>query len=86
VREIEVIADPARLAGRGPDVRRPRHGDPAVGGSGCRGPRDAGLRQYLVVMDQEARTPEEIGEVALADGLRVKDVASVQVGTQDGYA
>jgi multidrug efflux pump subunit AcrB len=83
VREIEVVADPARLAGRGltfddlATAIRQAVAPAAVG----RVSQD--YRQYLVVMDQEARTPEEIGDVALADGLRVRDVASVQVGTQD---
>jgi CzcA family heavy metal efflux pump len=83
VREIEVVADPARLAGRGltfddlATAIRQSVTPAAVG----RVTQD--YRQYLVVMDQEARTAEEIGDVALADGLRVRDVASVQVGTQD---
>jgi len=83
VREIEVIADPDRLAGHGlsfDDVAtaiRQSVTPAAVG----RVSRD--YRQYLVVLDQEARTADEIGAVALANGLRVRDVATVQVGTED---
>src|SRR6266446_3753655 len=40
-------------------------------------------RQYLIVTDQEAHAPEDIGAVVLANGLRVRDVATVQVGTED---
>src|SRR5437667_287230 len=40
-------------------------------------------RQYLIVTDQEAHGPEDIGNVVIANGLRVRDVASVRVGTED---
>jgi multidrug efflux pump subunit AcrB len=40
-------------------------------------------RQYLIVTDQEAHAPEDIGAVVLGNGLRVRDVATVQVGTED---
>src|SRR5438093_4797612 len=36
-----------------------------------------------IVTDQEAHDPEDIGAVVLAHGLRVRDVARVQVGTED---
>src|SRR5437879_12005595 len=40
-------------------------------------------RQDPSVTDQEAHRPEDIGAVVLGNGLRVRDVASVQVGTED---
>ncbi|PYP75146.1 MAG: hypothetical protein DMD25_13610, partial [Gemmatimonadetes bacterium] len=83
VREIEVVADPPRLAALGltyadlADAIRRAVTVQAVG----RVAQD--YRQYLIVTDQEAHGPEDIGGVVIAHGLRVRDVASVQVGTED---
>jgi len=83
VREIEVVADPARLAAQGmtytelADAIRQAVTVQAVG----RVAQD--YRQYLIVTDQEAHTPADIEGVVLANGLRVRDVASVRVGTED---
>src|SRR5207248_9530203 len=83
VREIEVVADPARLAAQGmtyqdlADAIRQAVTVQAVG----RVAQD--YRQYLIVTDQEAHGPDDIGGVVIAHGLRVRDVASVQVGTED---
>jgi len=83
VREIEVIADPPRLAALGltyadlADAIRRAVTVQAVG----RVAQD--YRQYLIVTDQEAHGPEDIGNVVIANGLRVRDVASVRVGTED---
>ena len=83
VHEIEVVADPARLAALGmtyddlaTDIRRSITVQ-AIG----RVSRD--YKQYLVVTDQEARTPEDVGAVVLPNGLRVRDVATVSLGTED---
>ena len=83
VRELEVIADPARLAARGmtytdlADAIRRAITVQAVG----RVAQD--YRQYLIVTDQEAHAPEDIGAVVVRNGLRVRDVATVQLGTED---
>src|SRR5213079_795993 len=83
VREIEVIAEPLRLASLGftyldlADAIRRAVTVQAVG----RVAQD--YRQYLIVTDQEAHGPEDIGNVVIANGLRVRDVASVRVGTED---
>src|SRR5207249_1360090 len=37
----------------------------------------------LIVTDQEAHSAEDIGAVVLQNGLRVRDVATVAVGTED---
>ncbi len=83
VRELEVIADPARLAGQGmtygdlaDEIRRAITVQ-AVG----RVAQD--YRQYLIVTDQEAHAPDDIGAVVLRGGLRVRDIATVQLGTED---
>ena len=83
VREIEVIADPARLA----DQRltyddlataiREATGVSAVG----RISRD--YKQYLVVSAQEAHSPDDIAAVVVGHGLRVRDLATVTLGTED---
>ncbi len=83
VREIEVIADPARLVTAGlsyqdlADAIGKTISVQAVG----RVAKD--YRQYLVVTDQEAHTADDIASVALPGGLTVRDVARVVVGTED---
>ncbi len=83
VREVEVVADPARLAAQGltygalADAIRDAVTVQAVG----RVAQD--YRQYLIVTNQEAHTPEDIGAVVLENGLRVRDVATVRLGTED---
>ncbi len=83
VREIEVVADPARLAAQGltyTDLADRIRRAVTVQGVG-RVAQD--YRQYLIVTDQEAHSPEDIGAVTLQSGLRVRDVATVAVGTED---
>ena len=83
VREIEVVADPARLVAQGmtyTDLATAIRQAVTVQAVG-RVAQD--YRQYLIVTDQEAHRPEDIGAVVLGNGLRVRDVASVQVGTED---
>jgi CzcA family heavy metal efflux pump len=83
VREIEVIADPARLAAQRltyddlANAIREATGVSAVG----RLPQD--YKQYLIVAAQEARTPEDIAAIVVAHGLRVRDIATVTLGTED---
>lgn len=83
VHEIEVVADPERLAAHGMSyddlaaaIRRAI--TPAAVG---RVTRD--YRQYLIVTDQEAHTPEDVGNVVVTGGLRVRDLATVTLGTED---
>jgi multidrug efflux pump subunit AcrB len=83
VREIEVIADPVRLAEQGlsyDDVASAIRAAISVSAVG-RVAQD--YKQYLVVTAQEATTAEDIGNVVLGHGLRVRDVAAVEVGTED---
>src|SRR5260370_38372366 len=40
-------------------------------------------RQYLIVTDQEARSPDDVGAVVVRNGLRARDLAAVQLGTED---
>jgi CzcA family heavy metal efflux pump len=83
VREIEVIADPARLAAQGmtyADLAQ------AIGGSigtDAVGRVTRDYRQYLVVADQSARSASDVGNVVIGNGLRVHDIATVALGTED---
>lgn len=83
VREIEVVADPVRLAAHGltygdlADAIRQSVTVQAVG----RLAQD--YRQYLVVTAQEAHSADDVGAVVVRGGLRVRDLARVEVGTED---
>ena len=83
VREIEVLADPARLAAARisyADLADAIHRAVTVQAVG----RVAqNYRQYLIVTDQEAHSADDVGAVVLGSGLHVRDVATVQVGTED---
>src|SRR5207244_7666574 len=83
VREIEVIANPARLAAQGmtyTDLAGAIRQAVTVQAVG-RVAQD--YRQYLIVTDQEAHRPDDIGAVVLPNGLHVRDVATVQGGPED---
>ncbi|MEO8192202.1 MAG: efflux RND transporter permease subunit [Gemmatimonadales bacterium] len=83
VREIEVVADPARLTAAGityEDLASAIRQSTSVAAVG-RMPRD--YRQYLIVTAQEARSAEDIAEVIVGHGLHVRDVATVTLGTED---
>ena len=83
VREIEVIAEPGRLAAHGlsyDDLAaaiRAGITPEAVGRMG----RD--YKQYLLVTDLEAHGTEDVAQVVVRPGLRVRDVASVVAATED---
>ena len=84
VREIEVVADPTRLAAEGlsyddlANAIRQSTDIRAVGRV-----VDA-YRQFLVVAAQEARSAEDVGNVVVGGrGLRVRDLATVTPGTAD---
>ena len=83
VREVEVIADPARLASQRltyddlANAIKEATGVTAVG----RLPQD--YKQYLIVAAQEAHSPDDIANTVVGHGLRVRDVATVTLGTED---
>ena len=83
IREIEVIADPVRLAEQGlsyDDVANAIKVSTSVSAVG-RVAQD--YKQFLVVTAQEATTTDDIANVVVGRGLRVRDVATVEVGTED---
>lgn len=83
VREIEVVADPARLQGAGltydelATIIESNIASSAVG----RVAQD--YKQYLVVSAQEAHSVEDVANVLIRPGLRVRDIADVVPGTED---
>jgi CzcA family heavy metal efflux pump len=83
VREIEVIADPARLAALGmsySDLAQEINHSLTVDAVGR---VTQSYSQYLVVEDQAIRSADSVGGIVLGNGLRVRDVAKVSVGTSD---
>ncbi len=83
VREIEVIADPVRLAEQGlsyDDIANAIRASTTVSAVG-RVAQD--YKQFLVVTAQEATTVDDIANVVVGRGLRVRDVATVELGTED---
>ena len=83
VREIEVIADPAQLVAQGLTYTDLANGIRQAVSVQAVGRVAQNYRQYLIVTDQEAHAPEDIGAVVIGSGVRVRDVAAVQVGTED---
>ncbi|HEY0778287.1 MAG TPA: efflux RND transporter permease subunit [Gemmatirosa sp.] len=83
VREIEVVADPARLAAQGlgyDDLANAIRQTTAIRAVGR---VTNAYQQYLVVAAQEARSAEDVANVVVARGLRVRDLATVTPGTED---
>jgi CzcA family heavy metal efflux pump len=83
VREVEVIADPARLANQ-----RLTYDDLATAIKAATGVQAVGrisrdYKQYLIVSAEEAHSPDDIASVVVAHGLRVRDLANVTLGTED---
>jgi len=83
VREIEVVADPGRLASQGltyDDLAKSIQEATGVSAIG-RLPQD--YKQYLIVAAQEAHTAEDIAAIVVGHGLRLRDIATVTLGTED---
>ena len=83
IRELEVVADPARLAAQGmtyEDLARAIRNASTVSAVG-RVP--ASYKQYLVVTTTEARSPDDVANIVVGRGLRVRDLATVTLGTED---
>jgi CzcA family heavy metal efflux pump len=83
VREIEVIADPAKLTQQQmtfTDLATAIQASTAVNAVG-RMPQD--YRQYLIVTTSEAHSTGDIANIVIGHGLRVRDVATVSTGTED---
>lgn len=83
VREIEVVAEPSRLAAAGltyDDLAEAIKNGISVEAVG-RVARD--YKQYLVISAMEARSVDDVANVVVKGALRVRDVATVVPGTED---
>jgi CzcA family heavy metal efflux pump len=83
IRQIEVIAEPARLATIGLSYSDLADAVENALGVQAVGRVDKDYRQYLVLMQREAHTVEDVASVVLKGSLRVGDIASVRMGTED---
>jgi CzcA family heavy metal efflux pump len=83
VREIQVIADPARLAAQQMTYEDLAAAIQKASTVSAVGRMPANYRQYLIVTTTEARTPDDIANIVVGHGLRVRDLASVIPGTED---
>jgi CzcA family heavy metal efflux pump len=82
-RELEVVADPARLAAMGMTYDDLANSIKRAISVAAVGRVSQDYKQYLIVTDQEARAADDIGAVVLPNGLRVRDIATVTLGTED---
>ena len=82
-REIEVVADPARLANAGLSYDDIAAAIRANVASDAVGRVAQDYKQYLVVSAQEAHSVDDVANVVVRPGIRVRDVASVVPGTED---
>ena len=87
VREVEVVCDPDRLAGQGisyDDVALAIRQATSVDAVGRLAEN---YKQYLIVTDAEAHSPDDIANVVVTptsgSGLRVRDLCRVGIGTED---
>ncbi|HVH68939.1 MAG TPA: efflux RND transporter permease subunit [Gemmatimonadales bacterium] len=83
VPEVEVIVDPVRLSQQGmtfDDLAAAIRAATTVTAVG-RMPRD--YKQYLMVSATEAHSADDIANIVVGHGLRVRDLATVRPGTED---
>lgn len=83
VREVNVIADPAKLAAQGMTYDDLAAVIAASSGVRAVGRMPANYRQYLIVTTTEVRSTDQIGDIVIGGGLRVRDVAAVVMATAD---
>ncbi len=83
VREIEVVADPARLASQGLTYDDLAAGIRQSTTVQAVGRLPESYKQYLIVTTSEARSSDDVANIVVAHGLRVRDLATVAPGTED---
>jgi CzcA family heavy metal efflux pump len=83
VREIEVVADPARLTAQGMTYDELATAIKQATTVAAVGRMPANYKQYLIVSAQEAHSTDDIANIVVAHGLRVRDLATVTPGTED---
>ena len=83
VREIEVVADPVRLAEQGLSYEDLASAIRSATSASAVGRVAQDYKQLLVVTASEATRTEDVANVVVGRGLRVRDVATVELGTED---
>ena len=83
VREIEVVADPARLSALGLTYDDLAAAIRSATDISAVGRMPANYKQYLIVTTSEAHSAEDIGKVIVRGTTRVRDIATVISGTED---
>ena len=83
MREIEVVADPARLAAQGMTYADLAEAISKATTVAAVGRMPANYKQYLIVSATEAHSVDDVANVVIGHGLRVRDVAKVFAGTED---
>ncbi len=83
IREVEVVADPTRLASQRLTYDDLANAIKAATGVNAVGRVAQDYKQYLIVSAQEAHTPDDIANVVVGKGLRVRDIATVTLGSVD---
>jgi len=83
IREVEVVADPTRLASQRLTYDDLANAIRAATGVNAVGRVAQDYKQYLIVSAQEAHTPDDIANVVVGKGLRVRDIATVTLGSVD---
>ncbi len=83
VRELEVIVDPARLAAQKMTYFELANTIRAASTVTAVGRMPANYKQYLIVTTSEARSADDVANIVIGHGLRLRDVATVQMGTED---
>ena len=83
VREIEVVADPAKLAAQQMTYQDLAQAIQASTTVSAVGRMPENYRQYLIVTTTEAHSADDVANVVVGHGLRVGDLARVAPGTED---
>src|SRR5204862_2527069 len=83
VRELEVVADPAKLAAQRMTYDELAAAIRQSSNVAAVGRVPSNYKQYLIVTTSEARSPADVANIVLGRGLRVGDVATVALGTED---
>lgn len=83
VREVEVVADPARLAAHGMSYDDFATAIGQAIAIDAIGRVDRSYQQFLVVTANDAHSVDDIADAVVAPGVRVRDLATVTLGTED---
>ncbi len=83
VREIEVVADPTKMAAQRMTYEDLADAIRASSTVSAVGRMPADYKQYLIVTTTEAHSTDDVANIVVGHGLRVGDLARVTPGTED---